>query len=55
MNWLEIKIALEYFIFGVVAGYFWNPVWAIIKKIVHEAKVAKNEWRKPGKKDSGSF
>lgn len=48
MSWLEIKTALEYFLYGVAAGYFLNPLWALIKKIVHEAKVAKNEWRNPG-------
>jgi hypothetical protein len=52
MTWEEFKLALEYFLYGAVVGYFWNPVWAIIKKIVHEAKVAKNEWRQPRNKDS---
>ena len=52
MNWEEINLALNYFVIGAVAGYFWNPVWAILKKIWHEAKVAKNEWRNPRNKDS---
>lgn len=46
MNWEEIKLALNYFVIGAAAGYLWHPVWDIVKKIIHEAKVAKNEWRK---------
>jgi len=44
MNWSEIRLALEYFLYGVAAGYFLNPLWALIKKIVSEAKKAKEEW-----------
>ena len=47
MSWEDIRDAVSYFIYGAAVGYFWHPVWAIIKKIWHEAKVAKNEWRKP--------
>lgn len=46
MSWEEFKLALNYFIIGAVVGYFWHPGWIIIKKIIHEAKVAKNEWHK---------
>ena len=46
MTWHDFQLALSYFIIGAVVGYVWNPVWAILKKIWHEAKVAKNEWRK---------
>ena len=51
MSWEEINLAINYFVIGAVAGYFWNPVWAILKKIWHEAKVAKNEWQNPRNKD----
>ena len=51
MSWEEIKLALGFFIYGAVLGYFWHPIWAIIKKIIHEAKVAQNEWRKSGNKN----
>jgi hypothetical protein len=32
------------FVCGFVLGYFWNPVWRLIKKIIEEAKLAKKEW-----------
>lgn len=41
--------ALGWVAWGFVIGYFWNPVWAIAKKIWQEAKVAKHEWRNPRK------
>lgn len=44
MNWEDIRDAAGYFIYGAAVGYFWHPIWNIIKKIWHEAKVAKNEW-----------
>jgi len=50
MTWEEFKLALNYFVFGAVAGYFWHPLWILIKKIIHEAKVARHEWRNPGNK-----
>ena len=36
--------ALEMFVYGFALGYFCNPVWRIIKKIIHEARLAKKEW-----------
>ena len=39
--------AFEWFAYGFVVGYFWHPFWIIIKKIVSEAKKAKQEWRNP--------
>jgi hypothetical protein len=40
------------FAYGFVLGFFWHPVWQILKKIWHEAKLARTEWRKPnGKPD----
>ena len=46
MSWHDFQLALSYFIIGVAIGCVWNPVWAIFKKIWHEAKVAQNEWQK---------
>jgi hypothetical protein len=39
----------DWFALGLVMGYFWHPVWTICKKIVHEAKIARDEWHQ-GKK-----
>ncbi len=44
MAWLQ---AIEPFIYGVMVGYFWYPFWNIMKKIISEAKKAKQEWRNP--------
>ena len=41
MTWVE---ALNMFVIGVVVGYFWYPLWEISKKIVREAKKAREEW-----------
>jgi len=41
MEWFEP------FVYGLVIGYVWNPIWHIGKKIVSEAKKAKQEWRNP--------
>jgi len=43
----ELKAWLEPFIWGILVGYLWFPVWKIAKKIYHEAKYAKEHWRKP--------
>lgn len=32
------------FAWGFAAGYFWYPLWALGKKIVSEAKKAKEQW-----------
>ena len=40
----EFKNAAEMLAYGFVAGYFWHPVWTIVKKIVSEAKKAKEQW-----------
>ena len=47
MTWQEVKDWLNPFAWGLVIGYFWNPVWQILKKIWREAKLAKEEWRQP--------
>ena len=44
MNFLE---KLDIFLYGFVLGWFANPIWKILTKIVEEAKLAKDEWRKP--------
>ena len=47
MEWTK----LDWFILGLVIGYTWNPIWAIAKKIVHEAQIARKEWHKGVDKD----
>jgi hypothetical protein len=37
---------LDWFVIGITIGYFWHPAWTVFEKVFHEAKVAKNEWRK---------
>ena len=36
--------ALGPFAWGFAAGYFWYPLWQLGKKIVSEAKKAKEQW-----------
>lgn len=38
------KAWFEPFAWGLVIGYFWYPMWTIGKKIVSEAKKAREEW-----------
>ena len=40
----EFLDALGPFVCGFVAGYFWVPQWELGKKIVSEAKKAKEQW-----------
>jgi hypothetical protein len=40
----EFLDALGYFACGFVVGYFWYPLWELGKKIVSEAKKAKEQW-----------
>jgi hypothetical protein len=40
----EFKHAVEMLAWGFVLGYFWHPAWIAIKKIVSEARKAKEEW-----------
>jgi hypothetical protein len=42
-----IKAWLEPFIYGILVGYLWFPVWQLLKKIYHEAKYARDNWSKP--------
>ncbi len=34
----------DWFLAGLVIGYAWNPAWRILKKIYHEAKLAREQW-----------
>jgi hypothetical protein len=43
----DFVTALGWLAWGFAAGYFWNPVWEILKKIYSEARIAQNEWRNP--------
>jgi hypothetical protein len=45
----EFVDALGPFVWGFALGYFWHPVWTILKKIYQEAKIAKTEWNKKSK------
>jgi hypothetical protein len=40
----EFLDALGPFVCGFVLGYFWYPMWELGKKIVSEAKKAKEQW-----------
>ena len=40
----EVVDALGPFLWGFAIGYFWYPMWELGKKIVIEAKKAKDEW-----------
>ena len=44
--------ALAPFIYGFIVGFFWYPVWKILKKIWSEAKLASSEWSKTDGKSS---
>ncbi len=43
----EFKIALEWFIYGFIAGWVFGPLVKILTKIREEAKIARDEWRNP--------
>ena len=43
MEWTKF----DWFVLGLVLGYFWYPLWELGKKIVSEAKKAREEWRGP--------
>jgi hypothetical protein len=36
--------ALGPFAWGFVAGFFWYPLWQLGKKIISEARKAKEQW-----------
>lgn len=43
----EFWLSTEWFIYGFVAGFVARPAWAVIKKIVQEARLARDEWSRP--------
>lgn len=47
MTWQEITDWLGPFVWGFALGFFWYPIWQILKKIWEEAKLAKKEWKQP--------
>jgi hypothetical protein len=47
MSWEEIKIAFNYLLIGFVIGYLWHPIWTLGKRVVEEAKLAREQWRQP--------
>lgn len=42
----EFLFGLEWFIYGFVAGWVANPAWQLLTKIIEEAKIASQEWKK---------
>ena len=36
--------AMEMFVYGFALGYLCNPLRRLIKKIIHDARLAKKEW-----------
>ena len=40
---------IVWFIYGIILGYFMNPLITLIKAIIREAKIAKQEWRNNGR------
>jgi hypothetical protein len=38
---------LDWFAFGLALGWFANPIWRLLTRILKEAKIAKQEWRNP--------
>jgi hypothetical protein len=39
--------AIEWLIYGFVVGWFANPIYRLLTRIVEEAKIAKDQWRNP--------
>jgi hypothetical protein len=39
----------DWFAIGLALGWFANPIWRILTKIVEEAKIAKSDWKKHDK------
>ncbi len=47
MSWEEIKLAVNYLVIGFAIGFLWAPAWTLMKKVYHEAKLAREEWSRP--------
>lgn len=45
----DFFIKFEYFVYGFMVGILFLPCVSIIKKVIAEAKLAKQEWRSPSK------
>jgi hypothetical protein len=41
----DLTAWFEPFCYGLLAGYFWHPVLALVNKIIEEAKYARDNWR----------
>jgi hypothetical protein len=37
----------DWFAIGLAIGWFANPIWRLLTRIVKEAKIAKQEWKNP--------
>lgn len=42
-------LALEWFFYGLITGFFLDPVIKLLTTIKKEAKIAASEWRNPNK------
>lgn len=44
----EFWLATEWFIYGFAAGFVARPAWTVIKRVWQEARLARDEWGRPG-------
>jgi hypothetical protein len=44
---IEIWNAIEWAIYGFVAGFVAKPVWNLCQRVWQEAKLARDEWSQP--------
>jgi hypothetical protein len=42
--------SFDWFVFGLLIGYAWSPLWAILKTIVQEVRLVRQEWRQHNRK-----
>ena len=35
------------FVYGFAIGYFWDPIYKLIKRVIEEFQIARDEWRNP--------
>lgn len=47
MSWENLASGAGTFIWGFAMGYFWFPVFRILKRIWREAKLAQQQWKNP--------
>lgn len=43
----EFWQAVEYLVYGFVAGFFWNPAVTLCRRVYEEFKLAREQWSKP--------